>query len=575
MNENRFSNISPKNENKPLEKKSEAGFSRRDLLKKMAAGTMLLATGKAFVDLATQETENDFSIDDQKKIDEAIAKIEAKYTPTKPQEKIDQEDIDIIGKTFAQQIEMQDFITLDATTRKAIYTHWYNKYMPSGENYKDGLIAGLERMKPWIVEIKDIFAQQNVPEELMYLAIPESHFDMNAISPKQAVGPYQITRHTSQLKKFNLIVTDDYDERYDPIKSAQLCAKHLRYGFKNFGGQNTSHNTTNESVALKNENAWQLSLMDYNGGLTNEYIEHIKQQEKTIDINIITSDTISQKNQTLSHLAKKYNTSVTLIKRANNLSDDQVRTLQIGATIKIPQERKIEMSGFNTWLENHINNIITRELTKTHYTVKDGDTIGQIAQHYSMSTEILMAINNLTTPDIRAGQKLQIPTLAKKAKEDILNLLSDFRENINYPEKFYAIFDIIKKENLTDRFSNTTKKYKEYPVPKIKKANFSYTFSGGDTISKMIQNLKKQYPQCDITDTTLTQMIIYKNKIKNVKSIQPGQTLSVAFPLEHPANLTTIASKNNIDITILQKLNPAIQNPETNLPENIKIRLPK
>jgi len=555
MHENTFTNtfgeISPKKENR--ESKKSVTMSRRDFLKRGLEISIGVAATTYGISAIKQKNTNALS-PENRTTPHNTKKRENYYTPTKPQEKINQDDIDIIGKTFAQQIETQNQISLDAPTRKAIYEYWHRKYIPDGENYKDGLIAGLHRMQPWVKEIKEIFAQHNIPEEFVYLAIPESHFDMDAISPKQAVGPYQITKNTAQLPKFNLAITDNYDERYDPIKSAELCAKHLQYGFETFGHD------------------WQLALMDYNGGLVNDYIEHVHEMEKTAETIPRYTESLQK---TLSHLAIKYNTSVTLIKRANHISDNDVRKLQPGAEIIIPQERIITFKDFNKWLENHINNIISRESQKKYYTVKHGDTISHIAQRFSMSAAMLKSLNNLTTDDISIGQKLHIPTLAQKQKENNLTLLSDFRENINYPEKFYAVIDIIKNEGLTSLFDNATKNYSEIPIPKVKRANFSYTFNNGDTISKMITHLKKEYPQCAISRTTLAQMIIRKNKISNVRNIRSGQTLSITFPLEHPATLTIIASNYNIHINTLQLLNPAIRNVDANLPKDITIRLPK
>ena len=112
-------------------------------------------------------------------------------------------------------------------------------------------------MRPWINEIKKIFVAHGVPTKFIYLAIAESHFKINAVSNAQAVGPYQITEATSQLKEFKIIVNSAYDERLDPLKSAELCAKHLRLSYEKLG---------------KN---WDLALLDYNGAFTNEFLKSI------------------------------------------------------------------------------------------------------------------------------------------------------------------------------------------------------------------------------------------------------------------------------------------------------------
>ena len=93
---------------------------------------------------------------------------------------------------------------------------------------------------------------------------------------------------------------------------------------------------------------------------------------------------IVQKGDNLYTIANKYDTTVSDIKKLNNLSTN---TLQIGQLLKIPGS-----INYNT------------------YIVKKGDSLWKIANKYDTTVKKIMTINNLSTPTLKIGQSLLIPT---------------------------------------------------------------------------------------------------------------------------------------------------------------------
>lgn len=93
---------------------------------------------------------------------------------------------------------------------------------------------------------------------------------------------------------------------------------------------------------------------------------------------------VVQKGDNLWTIANKYDTTISDIKKLNNL---KTNTLQIGQVLKIPGS-----TNYNT------------------YTVKKGDSLWKIADKYGTTVNKLMTINNLDSTTLQIGKSLLIPT---------------------------------------------------------------------------------------------------------------------------------------------------------------------
>ena len=103
-----------------------------------------------------------------------------------------------------------------------------------------------------------------------------------------------------------------------------------------------------------------------------------------------------KKGENLSYLAMKYGVSVSAIVSVNNLSTMHV--LKIGQRLLIP---------------------VTSDVTLQSYTVKQGDTVSDLALKFGTNTGEIKKINGLGNPhDIKKGQKLRIPTRGGNGEEE-------------------------------------------------------------------------------------------------------------------------------------------------------------
>ena len=210
---------------------------------------------------------------------------------------------------------------------------------------------------------------------------------------------------------------------------------------------------------------------------------------------LITNTYVVQKGDTLYSIANKLGTTISELKKENNLTSN---TLQIGEVLRIPTKEIYEE-------EENI------------YIVKKGDSLYSIANKYNTTVDELKRINNLTSNILSIGQVLKLPS-------DKANNVENEENTISYTvQKGDSLYSIARKYDTTiDRIkdlnnltTNLLSIGQVLLIPTDTNLETTYTVQKGDSL----YSIAKKY------NTTVDRLKQLNNLSSNLLSI--GQILIV------------------------------------------------
>lgn len=182
-----------------------------------------------------------------------------------------------------------------------------------------------------------------------------------------------------------------------------------------------------------------------------EYIGYSVEQENVYTV---------KSGDSLWSIAKKFNTTVDDLKKANNLTSN---SLSIGQKLVIPGKK-----------ESTSNNV---------YTVQKGDSLYSIAKKYGITMQEIMDFNNLGSTILTVGQVLKIPV----AYEEEIPSTSEVTYTVKSGDNLYSIArkynvtvsDLMNYNNLT---SNLLSIGQVIRIPSNTSSSTAYTVKNGDTL---------------------------------------------------------------------------------------------
>jgi LysM repeat protein len=261
---------------------------------------------------------------------------------------------------------------------------------------------------------------------------------------------------------------------------------------------------------------------------------------------ITTNTYVVQKGDSLYSIANKLGTTVSELKKENNLTSN---TLQIGEVLRIPTKEIYEgeenvyivKKGDTLYSIAAANNTTVDELKKTNnltsnilstgqllkipsallpestYIVKKGDSLYSIANKYNTTVDELKRINNLTSNILSIGQVLKLPSDKVSDVEKEENTIS---YTVQKGDSLYSIArkystTIDKIKDLNNLTTNLLSIGQVLLIPTDTNLETTYTVQKGDSL----YSIAKKY------DTTVDRLKQLNNLKSNLLSI--GQILIV------------------------------------------------
>ncbi len=287
--------------------------------------------------------------------------------------------------------------------------NYINQITANGSRYMYHIISELEA--------------NNIPLELALLPAIESGYNPLSHSHKYASGLWQFIPATA--RRYGLKKDPWYDARLDPVASTSAAITYLKYLHRRFDGD------------------WLLAIAAYNGG-EGKVKKAIKKNEKKGRPTDFWSLGLPKETRSyvprllmLSRMVanpKKYNIDLPLlVDQPYFASIDLADQIDISQAARMAGVDVTEMRLLNPGYKLGITHpespqilllplqskeIFLASLKKTPkeewspikiYTVKQGDTLSEIAFKYGLSTESLVRSNTIHSHIIQIGQKIKLP----------------------------------------------------------------------------------------------------------------------------------------------------------------------
>jgi len=337
---------------------------------------------------------------------------------------------------------------------------------------KDRFERGVHRSGRYIKQIKKIFRDYGLPEELSALPHVESSFHEGAYSSAGAAGIWQFTRGTGRLF---MRVRYDVDERRDPIFSTHAAAKLLKSNFERL-------------------QSWPLAITAYNHGTQGMHrakrkygddLANIIKKYKSRTFGFASRNFYAEFLAALhvSRNAKKYFPDVALAKPLNQISIRFDKYIHISTVMKHFGMNRNEVSKFNPALRSPVISgqkriprgfvfkapvgrfasleplyqkissaeKFDRQIRSKYYTVGRGDTLSGLALRFGTSVRQLKLRNNIGRRNrIYVGKVLKLPEKNRRGKRNKFRVVKAKPTTPKYTSSSNTgAYKVRKNDNLT------------------------------------------------------------------------------------------------------------------------------
>ncbi len=425
--------------------------------------------------------------------------------------------------------------------------NWYAKHPAYLNRVSD-------RASPYLFHVAQMISDRKLPPELALLPIVESAFDPFAYSFGRASGIWQFIPGTA--RHYGLEQDWWIDERRDIHRSTDAALTYLEYLHGLFdddwllalaaynSGQGTVLRAIRKNKKLKKPtDFWHLQLPKE----TRHYVpkllalaELVKNQ-KQYNLKIK-----SVPNQVaISRIKLDYQLDIAQAAELSGLTIDEVYRYNPS----LNQWATPPGKGFGFMLPKTKKDAFVAALKKLpkkqrvswkRYTIKSGDSLLRIAKRQGLTVKLIQQVNGLSGNNIRAGQKLMLPSSALPAKSYVLSADQRLKKIQNRRRGSIKLQHIVKSGDtlwdLSRKYKTSTSRLAKWngisPKDALKlgqklviwKATkkstrmrkVTYTVRNGDSLARIANKFKVK----------ISQIKLWNPKVTG-KYIQPGQRVKL------------------------------------------------
>jgi membrane-bound lytic murein transglycosylase D len=300
---------------------------------------------------------------------------------------------------------------------------------------RDRFAEGLKKSGLYMKEIKRIFKEVGVPEELAVLPHVESSFQLGAYSSAGAAGVWQFTRSTGRRY---MKVGYEVDERRDPIVAAYAAAKLLKYNYEqlqswplaitayNHGanGMKRAKRRHGDDIVKIIDNYRSRTFGFASKNFFSEFMAalEVSKYPRQYFPGIVMSEPVP-----FSEIAIEDYVHISTLEKHFEMTRDEIaeynpslrppvisgkKRIPKDYLFKVPVDRNLNLNELYAAIPANLK--FNKQVRVRWYTVRRGDTLSTIARRMRTSVWKLKQMNMIRGHRIYKGQVLEIPGKAYK-----------------------------------------------------------------------------------------------------------------------------------------------------------------